>query len=68
MSKIETIRVISGQVNGLTDDTSIHDTRKRWWIRTSVYVDVSNTPLRREIAGMNRHLIEDYAEYADTSA
>ena len=67
MSKIETIRVISGHVNGLTDDTATHDVRKHWWIRTSVYVDVFNTSVRREIAGVNRHLIDDYAEDADTS-
>lgn len=68
MSKIESISVISGHVNGLTDDTAVHDARKRWWIRTSVYVDVFNTSARREIAGVNRHLIDDYAEDADTSA
>lgn len=68
MSKIETISVISGHVNGLTDDTATHDVRKNWWIRTSVHVDVFNTSMRREIAGVNRHLIDDYAEDTDTSA
>ena len=68
MGKIETISVISGHVNGLTDDTATHDVRKHWWIRTSVYVDVFNTSVRREIAGVNRHLIDDYAEDTDTSA
>lgn len=61
-------KVTSGKINGLTHDTALHDVRKSRWLRTSVHVDVYDTSLRRQIAGVNRHLIDDYAEDTDTSA
>ena len=68
MTEKKTIKVKSGHIDGMTKDTASQDVKKSTWFRTSVSVDVCDTSLRRRIAGVNRHLIDDYAEDVDTSA
>ena len=68
MTEKKTIKVTSGHIHGMTQDTASQDVKKSTWFRTSVAVDVYDTSLRRRISGANRHLIDGYAEDVDTSA
>lgn len=68
MIKKKTIKVTSGHIDGMTEDTASQDVEKSTWFRISVPVEVYDTSLRRRIVGANRRLIDGYAEDIDTSS
>ena len=68
MFKKITVKAISGQIGGMSGDTSSKDLGRPTWFRTSVHVEVYDTALRRRITGANRHLIDGYGDDVDTSA